>query len=274
MGCPFDCSYCYLQQYQNFPGIILPSNTKRFQEYFCGFIKKIKKPIRIGTGEFCDSLALDDNTNYSLELVPFFARQNVLFELKTKSVNINNLLKIRPARNIIVSWSLNSARVAREELAAASLPQRIAASAKIQKYGYSVAFHFDPVVYYQGWEKDYQNTIEKLYANLKPAFAWISIGSLRANRRLKPIVEERFPQSKVFYTELVIGEDKKLRYPEFLRVEMYKSMVKWIRKYDRKTPIYLCMEQQSVWQKTGLKLKAQSIEEYLIAKNKHVLKKW
>ena len=46
----------------------------------------------------------------------------------------------------------------------------------------------------------------------------------------------------------VIGEDKKLRYPRFLRTEIYKNMLDWIKTYDSKTPVYLCMEDSQIWQ--------------------------
>ncbi|MFH1092757.1 MAG: hypothetical protein V1739_01220, partial [Candidatus Omnitrophota bacterium] len=86
-GCPYDCSYCFLQQYSNFPGIVLPANLDDFFEKFDAFYKKINRPIRIGTGEFCDSLALDHITGYSKQLVDFFRDKPVFFELKTKSAN-------------------------------------------------------------------------------------------------------------------------------------------------------------------------------------------
>ncbi|MFA7677573.1 MAG: hypothetical protein WCY34_05320, partial [Candidatus Omnitrophota bacterium] len=59
-GCPYDCSYCFLQQYSNFPGLILPGNIQDFFNKFDLFAKKLTYPIRLGTGEFCDSLALDN----------------------------------------------------------------------------------------------------------------------------------------------------------------------------------------------------------------------
>ena len=91
-GCPFDCSYCYLQQYANFSGIILNSNPERFLENIDTYLESRKDKItRIGTGEFTDSLALDHITQYSKILAPYFAGKNVRFELKTKSNNIENL---------------------------------------------------------------------------------------------------------------------------------------------------------------------------------------
>ena len=251
-GCPYDCSYCFLQHYTNSQGIVLPANLEDFFAQFDKFSKKLKQPIRIGTGEFCDSLALDDLTGYSKQLIPYFSKKNVLFELKTKSVNIENLLKLKPPQNIIISWSLNTKNLAlSEELAAPGLDERLWAAGKIQSYGYRVGFHFDPIIYSQTWENRYQDLVKSLYQKLKPPFAWISLGTLRCHRQLKTTTEQRFLQSNIFYGELLLGEDKKLCYPEFLRKEIYQKMVGWIRKYDAKTPIYLCMENKNLWKSLG-----------------------
>ncbi len=247
-GCPFDCSYCFLQQYTNSAGIVLPANLERFFDSFNHLEKKLKKPIRIGTGEFSDSLALDDITEYSLQLIPYFREKKVFFEFKTKSNNIQNILKSKPSPNIIISWSLNPQTIiAGQEKGTASLNQRLNAASKAQKAGFRVGFHFDPIIYYSGWEKEYRALTEKLYQRLRPPFAWISLGTLRCNRALKSIAEQRFPQSNIFYGELLLGKDKKLRYPLFLRKKIYAKILKWIGKFDQKTPIYLCMEDNQIW---------------------------
>jgi len=265
-GCPFDCSYCFLQQYSNFPGIILPANIEDFFSSFNKFSKNLKKPIRIGTGEFCDSLALDDITEYSKALIPYFKDKNVLFELKTKSNNIANLLTLKPSTNIIVSWSLSPAPVAKmEEKGGASLEERLNAAAKVQNTGYRIGFHFDPIIHLKGWQQLYGEVIDKLYSNLKKPFAWISLGTLRSNRRLKTIAELRFPQSDIFYGELLLGEDKKLRYPRFIKEEIYQKIVGKIRQYDKKTPIYLCMEDKQTWDNVEGLVPLNNIENFLIA---------
>lgn len=264
-GCPFDCSYCFLQHYTNFPGIILPTNLDDFFTKSDSFFKKLKKPIRIGTGEFSDSLALDAVTNYSLRLIPYFKNKNVVFELKTKSTQISNILKMEPSPNIIISWSLNPAEIIKnEELGAPDLAQRLSAAKSVQDKGYKVAFHFDPIIHFDGWQHAYELLIKELYANIRPPFAWISLGTLRANRQLKSIVEQRFPKSNIFYGELFIGKDKKLRYPKFLRLQIYQNMIKWIRMHDWKTPIYLCMEDKETWDVLGKFNSTEEIENYIL----------
>ena len=268
-GCPFDCSYCFLQHYANFPGIVLPANLDDFFEKFDIFYKKAgNRPIRIGTGEFCDSLALDNITNYASQLIKFFSKKNIFFEFKTKSNRIENVINTSSSPNIVISWSLNPQEIVEnEEKGTVSLEERIESASTVKNKGFSLAFHFDPIIHYEGWEKAYRKVIDNLYSKIKPPFKWISLGTLRGARNLKNVVEQRFPQSNIFYGELLIGEDKKLRYPKFLRKEIYKKMVKWIRRYDDKTPIYLCMENKDVWSVMDMPCGSpREIENYLLGK--------
>ena len=268
-GCPYDCSYCFLQQYANFPGIMLPANLDDFFGRFDELARKIKFPIRIGTGEFCDSLALDNITNYSNQLINFFRKKEVFFELKTKSNNIENILKTKSAKNIIISWSINpQAIIDTEEFTVATLNERVQAAGKIQAAGYSLAFHFDPIIHTPNWQKLYQQAIGKLYENLKPPFKWISLGTLRGTRKLKNVAEMRFANSNIFYGELLLGSDKKLRYPNFLRKEIFKFIYKTIRSYDQNTPVYLCMEDKDCWGAINTRINSSSqAEQYLLGKD-------
>jgi spore photoproduct lyase len=268
-GCPFDCSYCFLQCYANFPGIMLPANLDDFFAQFDKFYKKLRHPIRIGTGEFCDSLALDTITGYTKALIPYFRDKRVLFELKTKSACIENILNIEASPNIIISWSLNPQEIiAKEEHATATLAQRLEAARRVQEKGYGIAFHFDPIIHCEGWQDLYKEVIEEIYRAVKPPFAWISLGTLRSHRDLKTIVEQRFTQSSIFRGELLLGDDKKLRYPKFLREEIYSNMTAWLRKHEEQTPLYLCMEDSSMWKILGNNLDcAKKVEHYLLESN-------
>lgn len=245
-GCPYECVYCYLQEYTNCPGIILPANIERF---FSQFSKYKKKGMRIGTGEFTDSLALDNITQYSTALTDFFSKNSeIIFEFKTKSSNISNLLNSKHKGNIVISWSLNPPDIIEEnEFYTAPLPERLSSAAACVKAGYKVGFHFDPMVYYRGWETDYEGLVNRLFDNI-PArhIAWISIGSLRFNPHLKIIIENRFPENRILDEELLLGFDNKLRYTDKIRFTMYKNMLYWIKKRAKGVKVYLCMEKSGI----------------------------
>jgi len=247
-GCIFDCTYCYLQEYNNSPGMIFPANIDTFFEEF----KNYKKPkMRIGTGEFSDSLMLDHITEYSLSIIEFFNKhKDALFEFKTKSSNIDAILKAKHSGNIVVSWSLNPQKIIdKNEFFTASLSERLGSAKKCSQAGYKTGFHFDPVIHFKGWEREYERTIDLLFSRIKPwDIAWISLGTFRFKPELKPIIENRFPNSEILDEELLPGFDNKLRYPYGLRHGMYKFLLGAFKKYSKKIPIYLCMEEISMWQ--------------------------
>jgi spore photoproduct lyase len=255
-GCLFECRYCFLPGYVNTPGIILPANIDRFFKRFSEFTPRSAiRPIRLGTGEFTDSLHLDDLTGYSLPLVEFFRdRRDVLFEFKTKSDKIDNLLRVDPRGNIVAAWSLNPERMVSEnEHYTATLDRRLAAAGRAAAAGYRIAFHFDPIFFFPGWEKEYGETVERMFAAVEPAWiAWISLGTLRFPPALKKVIENRFPGSSILDAELLPGFDGKLRYPPFIRTRIYRFMIDRILARRRDLPLYLCMESREIWE--GLQL--------------------
>ena len=240
-GCGYECVYCHLQGYVNSPGIVLPANI---DDFFMAFGSAVHHR-RLGTGEFTDSLLFDDLTNYASTIIEFMRRHpQTLFEFKTKSVNISGLLKTDAPANVIAAWSLNPNAVARHcEYLAPPVEERLAAAQRCVRAGYRVAFHFDPIIHYPGWEKDYYPLTERLLSDIPhAAIAWISLGALRMMPRLKNVIEKRFPNNQILDGELIPGFDHKLRYPFGLRLEIFRKMLAWLKPLNKITTVYLCME--------------------------------
>jgi len=212
-----------------------------------------EKFFRVGTGEYTDSLVLDHLTSFSRLLVPHFAgRENAILELKTKTDIIGNLKDLDHRGTTVVSWSLNAEPVImNEEAPACSLDARLQAASLCLKCGYAIGFHFDPLIYYPGWEHDYQKVLQRIFQAIDPAFiCWISLGCFRFMPALKPVVMERYPSSRLFCQEFIRGLDGKMRYFKPIRIAMYSKMVQWIRDYCPEVCIYLCMESSEVWEKS------------------------
>ena len=253
MGCPMDCVYCILQAYLNNPWISFFVNIEDlFAELDQAFTENPDTFYRIGTGEFTDSLALDSLTALSPLLVNYMRdKQLGVLELKTKSVAIENLQGLDHGGRTVIAWSLNSQAVMeREEIRTASLEERLAAAVTCAEWGYRLAFHFDPIIWHDGWQGGYRETIRRLFA-MVPAerIAWISLGALRYLPALKQIAGSRFPASTFFYEEFVDGLDGKSRYFRGQRVEMYKVLVDELLRYAvPETCVYFCMESDNIWQ--------------------------
>ncbi len=251
-GCPYECHYCYLQTYQNVPGVILTANLQDFFNHFD--VNKLKpgflgKP-RLGTGEFTDSLALDPLTEQSIPLIEFFRQfPQIDFEFKTKSTNIQNILKCPPADNIVVSWSLNPEEyIADFEPFTATLDERLSSAKQCAQAGYKIGFHFDPIIHKKDWDTKYKQVVEKLFAAVPPKrIVWISIGTLRFAPSLKTVIENRFPQTTLLDEELLLDFDNKMRYEKTVRNTLLTLLKTWIHQHAPHLPVYPCMEQSSLW---------------------------
>jgi spore photoproduct lyase len=253
MNCPMDCTYCILQAYLNTPWITHYVNVEDLLAELDRVLDgEPDRLFRIGTGEFTDSLALDRLTGLSRILIEYFARKkNAVLELKTKSAVIDNLEDMRHNGRTVIAWSLNSPVVVRqEELRSATLEERLAAARQCARWGYRLAFHFDPIIDHPGWQEGYAETIRLLYAAVPAeAIAWISLGALRFLPKLKEIGIERFPASRIYFQEYITGLDNKCRYYRKKRVGLYSYIYQRLReRADPGTCIYFCMESKEIWQ--------------------------
>jgi len=272
LNCPLDCTYCILQLYLSDSLITVHANTEDLWEQLDRFLRMNRgRGLRMGTGELGDSLALDHITGRSRDFIAYFRKRSsdqVFFELKTKTVNIENLMESPLSDRIIIAWSLNSEQMARqEEIGAPTVRKRIEAAREVVRKGFRVAFHFDPVIRYAGWEMGYEEIIDTLFTSI-PAdrIAWISLGSLRFPPHLKAIIRKRFPRSRITDEELVRGEDGKLRYFKPLRLKMYRHIASCIKRAVRnRVRLYFCMESGEMWRKVLLKEPKgkEEIENYL-----------
>ncbi|MCK8603991.1 SPL family radical SAM protein [Desulfoferrobacter suflitae] len=250
--CSLNCTYCILQAYLNHPNLRIFGNQEDlFRELRQELATHRERLYRIGTGEFTDSLLVDPWTEFSRDLVPFFAKQpNAVLELKTKTDFIDNLRDLDHRGHTLAAWSLNAAPIRRrEETAATTIKQRLAAAKKVAQWGYKLAFHFDPMIEYPGWREGYREVLDRLFSSVDTSrIVWISLGAFRFMPELKPIIQRRHPGSTVIYGEFIRGLDGKLRYFRDIRVELYAWMVDRIREVDAHICVYLCMEGEDIWQ--------------------------
>lgn len=250
--CTMDCTYCILQAYYHPPVL---RHYVNYQDMFLALDGLFSQATvsRIGTGEFTDSLIWEPWTDLSRLLVPAFGQQSrALLELKTKTTAIETLKDLHHNGKTVLAWSLNTDRVIQnEERGTTSLTARLRAAATCASWGYPVAFHFDPMVIYDGCEDQYRGVIDQLFSHISPdSVAWISLGTFRFMPALKAVIEDRFPDSKMIYGEFIAGLDGKMRYFKPLRIELYRQIVSRIREEAPGVLVYLCMEDDEVWEKS------------------------
>jgi spore photoproduct lyase len=247
-NCGYGCSYCSIQSF--FDGKQISFDR--------GFAEKLKnlrldpdKTYHIGTGQSSDSL-MWGNSHGVLDAVIEFAAEhpNVILELKTKSANVSHLLKAKPSRNILCTWSLNTPIIIEhEEHGTASLDKRLQAARKMADAGYIVGFHFHPMVHYQSWAEDYQAVVETLTEMFTPdEVALVSIGTLTYIKSVMSEIRKRAIPSQILKMPMVDAAGKK-SYPDEIKLAMFRHLYQsFPDSWKDDVFFYLCMENAELWQ--------------------------
>ncbi len=253
-GCPMDCSYCYLQGYLTNPILSVYANVESiFQQIEKMVITQPQRKFRIGTGEITDSLVFDPLTEFSRMAVRRFRQwPNVTLELKTKTHFVEGLLKEQGHPEVVIAFSVNPQRIIEaEEHRTSSLEKRLESAQHVAAAGYSIAFHFDPVIVFPGWPEAYGEVVKEIASRIPAgSIRWISVGGLRFTRVLRDMMRLRFPSSPLTYGESVPSTDAKFRYHKELRIHVFATFKDILKRFHLENKMYLCMENTSVWKRS------------------------
>lgn len=247
-NCIYECTYCYLQGYFDSPDIVLFLNHQEIIQEIEKIINETKQAQRpwFHAGEFSDSLALLNLTKeYELLYQLFEKYPQANLELRTKSVNIKEILKFPPIKNIYTSFSLSPADRVREiDLKTPSLKLRLTAIAELAKKGYSLGLHFDPIIYDDNVYVKYQELINELLTVIEPKqVSYISLGVVRFTKDVYHQVEKNYPDSQLLSQEFIKSFDNKIRYPRPMRLHILKTIRQILLDSGfQSDQVYLCME--------------------------------
>ncbi len=266
--CPFSCSYCFLRFYAPDAPLTLYANLEEAAREFREALHGWAGPVRLGTGEFADSLALDPWTRHSQWLRDLVRpHDRVILELKTKSDQVGVLLARSPEPNVVIAWSVNpESWVASEEPGSATLVDRLKAARAVADAGFRVAFHLDPIVLGEGWESGYEALARALFEAVPAArIAWVSLGTLRFPPRFLEEWGSALRHRRYFFGEFVPGGDGKLRYFWPDRRAVLRRTAAMLRRWGGEDlRLYLCMESEAMWGSAlGWKPEEEEIVRYL-----------
>ena len=245
-GCGLGCSYCSIQTFYENGSIAVEKNLK---DKLLALELDPNKNYHIGSGQSSDSLALG-NKNGILDAQLEFASNNpnIILEFKTKSKNVNHFLNVNIPNNIFVSWSLNPQLfIDNEEARTASLIQRLKSARKLSDKGILVGFHFHPIVYYEGWEKDYKELINSLMAMFSPSeIGLISFGTLTFIKPAIKSLREVGTKSKILQIPFAEAAGK-ISYPIQTKKKIFSEVWDLFTPWHDKVFFYFCMEDRELW---------------------------
>ncbi len=246
-NCGYGCSYCSIQSF--FDG-----KQIGFDKDFANKLKRLELDAQqiyhIGTGQSSDSL-MWGNSHGVLDALIDFARThpNVILELKTKSANVNHLLRVQAPKNILCTWSLNTPTLIQfEEHGTATLDKRLHAARRVADAGYLVGFHFHPIVHYDQWKRDYALVVRQLDALFKAEeVALVSMGTLTYIKSVMREIRKRAIPTQILKMPMVDTNGKQ-SYPEEIKHALFSHVYdSFPERWKNNVFFYLCMEDRRLW---------------------------
>ena len=263
-GCPYRCSYCFLQTVPWFRfrpdelyGLVYTNIEDMVIEVKRWLADPIPKMMIIG--ELQDGLVFDaayqkvNGAPLTHLLIPLFAAQNkhrLIF--LTKSTQIKFALQLPPTSQVVFSWSVNAEEVGKTWEHGTPLPsERFAAAKEMKKAGWSIRFRLDPMVPYPDWKRGYAEAIRRINS-LSPEM--VTLGALRATsyNGLRNAAKANKRDDSIFdyLTEEKDPSGFKYRIPRATQLEMFRFAID--RLSTKITPA-LCKEDKTLWQALGMK---------------------
>lgn len=249
-NCIYECQYCYLQGYFTTPDIVLFVNHEEIIGQMEDALKlHPDQNVWFHAGEFSDSLALTHLTN-ELPLYTEFLAKNprAIIELRTKSVNMRELLKLAPLPNLIVSFSLSPKDIARRvDLKTPSTESRLSAMKALSDKGFSLGAHFDPIIFEDHFKNNYLELLTKMAElEISSKLQYLSLGVVRYTKEVYREVERNYPASVLHSVPTIKSFDGKVRYHRPMRMWIMNSIKELCLKNGiLEEKIYLCMEEDA-----------------------------
>lgn len=263
-GCPYRCSYCFLQTVPWFRfrpeelyGLVYTNVSDMIaevQEWLAD-----TRPKMMIVGELQDGLVFDsaykkvNGTPLTHLLIPLFAAQKkhrLIF--LTKSTQIRHALELQPTPQVVFSWSVNAEYVGKTwEHGTPPPSERFDAAERMKSAGWPVRFRLDPMVPYDGWKGGYADAIKRINS-LSPEM--VTLGALRASSynglRKASIQNDRDDSIFDYLTRDKDPSGFKYRIPFDKQVELFRFAID--RLSSKVTPA-LCKEDKALWKALGMR---------------------
>jgi len=244
-NCIYECQYCYLQGHFKTPDIVLFLNHQDILNEMQTIVNQSQDEVWFHAGEYSDSLALTHLTGELPLYFDFFKKnQHAFLELRSKSVNTKELVKLEALSNVVVSFSLSPENIAREiDLKTPSLKSRLKTMEELKTLGFKLGIHFDPIIINPSVLDHYQDLINQMKERDLLDTEYISLGVVRFTENVYHEVKNNYPESIIFGEKMIKSFDEKLRYIKPVRLKILneiKSLL--IESGVLEEKIYFCME--------------------------------
>lgn len=242
LNCLYDCRYCFLQGMYRSANYVLFVNYESFEEEISRIAQNSNLPAWFFSGYDCDSLALEPISGFAAHFLPFFASHpNARLELRTKSTQVRTLLNREPLSNVIVAFSFTPREMHQAlEHRVPTVERRLDAMVQLQQAGWSAGIRFDPLIYQQGYQAQYQELFREVFSRLDTdRLHSVSLGPLRLPRGYFRAISRLYPDEPLFAGPLV-DTNGMVSYHQDLESELSGFCLELLRSHVPESLLYPC----------------------------------
>jgi len=252
-GCPHGCHYCGEGKTGKFITIAL--NLEEYVERIVGPVIEHNPWNRV----FRMILSGTDLITFEPEygLFDLFTRKLAQYDdryghFHTTSSNVDWLADLPHRDRLVGVWSTTCEAVARDiEPGPGKAVDRIEAGRKCQEMGIPVRYKFKPVIPVRNWREEYAGIIEQAMKRSAPEsigfclLAWMDYESMIETIDAKLLDPECVTAAREAADEMkgvTTGP-----FPHRTRVEIYRFLIKQVRRWDKDVLLYLSTESREMW---------------------------
>ena len=206
MNCVYDCRYCFLQGMYDSAHYVVFVNFDDFFERIAETAQQSgSRSPYFFSGHVNDSLALDQVTGFSGEMLPFFRELDDSYvELRTKSVQIDSLLDRDPFDRCIVAWSMTPPDVSRSlEHKTPPVRKRLEAMRTLQDRGWRTGLRIDPLIYSEGFREQYGGLFDLIFEEIRvDRLHSVTLGPFRLPEHMHKDMRSLYPEEELFASNL------------------------------------------------------------------------
>jgi spore photoproduct lyase len=252
-GCPWACTYCFVQGYLDHGGVVVHSNTGDMKTELMEFLAAPEsRGATVHAAHLGELAPWEAWTGLCGALFEAFAsHEHATLEIRTKSDAELEFNRDPVPPNIVLSWTLTPESISsRHEKGLPGPEARIDAARRAILSGARVGIRLDPILLEDGWREAYAELalqLGEVFSDLP--LESVEMGTFRCSKKSAEAMRTRRGKS-ILAGELLLDSRGKVRYFWPLRVEAYRFVAEAVRdSLGKPVPLRLCMEPPWVWER-------------------------
>ena len=251
-GCVFRCAYCGFGRRVHFTLDV----ERLIGELEAVFAKHPEQRL-YKFSNMTDLPAFEPEIDIIPPMVRRFAQETDRYlMLFTKSDNVAFLRELDHRGHTIISWSLTADSPSRLlDKRTATMDERIAAMAEMQKAGYIVRARLSPIIPVRNWEKEYRDLLERMFAHAQPDLVTLELlGWMKFDDLLAVIPPELLDGQMCEEARAAAESLKDVMWAPFTQAaheKVYRFCIDTVRELSPRTPVSVCHGTAATWKALG-----------------------